>query len=372
MTVIASYDIYGCKVLLADTLITTPQRNENEIVLPTLGERSAIIAEGQNYIACNLQKIQILSDYCAIAYAGSVNLAYQFITTLSEILKVRTILISDIQKTYEAIDKNNELAIIYLYNNGEEEIVSGGFNCRKTHSDTLGDVIYRGSGEQAITDYIKWVENNNIYGGRPSNDELVAHSVSVCIQQIALLKLAEISSIDTPESIKDSFGSGYEIVSFYEGKFNKIDLTYVFIELTLNAMTSEVEINNPYLILSNYIADGFLVNDRYQKNNFDYLADGEQVEYDYNQIITRSLLNFDKDNPEVSKENKQNKLNHCCFVFHDNFKNGYEMCQTIVMRSDTPPISINKCEEGKFYQIVYSKQTEYGLIDFIEKNYLES
>ncbi|WP_449631929.1 hypothetical protein [Rahnella aceris] len=370
MTVIASYDIYGCKVLLADTLITTPQKNENGIVLPTLGERSATITEGKKYIACNLQKIQILSDYCVVAYAGNVYLAERFITALSDILKVRTISIIDIEKTYRDIDKNNELAIIYLYHAGDEVIMSGGINCKKTHSDTLGEVIYRGSGEEAITDYIKWLDNNNLYGNRPSNDELVAHSVCVGIQQISQLKLAEISSIDTPESIKEGFGSGYEIVSFYDGKFNKIDLTYVFIELTLNAKTGNVDINYPYLILSNYIDDGYLINDRYQQNNFEHIADGECIEYDYNQVITRSLLNFDNDIPEVFQENKQNKLNFCCFVFHDNFKNKYEMCQSIIMRSDTPPIIINKCEEEKFYQVVYSKQIEYGLIDFIEKNYL--
>lgn len=371
MTVIASYDIYGCKVLLADTLITSEQRNEYELVLPTLGERSSIIADGHAYIAGNLQKIQILSDYCAVAYAGNVSLAHQFITALSEILKIRPLLISDIENTYEDIDGDNELAIIYLYNIGGEEIISGGLNCKSALSDVLGEVIYRGSGEEAITDYIKWLDNNT-YRHQPSDDELVAHSVCVAIQQIAQLKLAEISSSSTPESIKDRFGSGYEIVSFYGGKFNKIDLTYAFIELTHNPLTSHVVINYPYLILSNYIDDGFLINDRYQQDNYEHLADSDSVEYHYNQIITPSLLNCNKVIPSITQENKINKLNFCCLVIHDNFEHGYDMWQSIIMRSDTPPINIKKCIEENIYKVVYSEQAENGLVDFIEKNYLKN
>ena len=372
MTVIASYDIYGCKVLLADTLITSQQENESTLVLPTLGERSSTIADSNAYIAGNLQKIQILSDYCAIAYAGKVSLAHQFITALSEILKERTLSISDIENTYTNIDKNNELAIIYLYNIGDEKIISGGLNCKNTISDTLGKVIYQGSGGQAITDYIRWLDNNPNMHQQPSDDELVAHSVCVAIQQIAQLKLAEISSNNNPESIKDLFGSGYEIVSFYDGKFNKIDLTYAFIELTHNPITSYVNINDPYLILSNYMEDGFLIHERYQIDNYDYLRNINSVEYHYNQIITPSLLNINKTIQNTTQKNKLNQLNFCCFIFHDNFKYGYEMCQLIIMRSDAPPIRIKKRKEGNLYQVYYTKQTKDRLIKFVEKNYVKA
>lgn len=370
MTVIASYDIYGCKVLLADTLITSQERDKTELVLPTLGKTSSTIADDA-YIIGNLQKIQVLSDYCAIAYAGKVSLAYQFITALSDILKERKLLISDIENTYKDIDKNNELAIIYLYNTGDEKIVSGGLNCKNAVSDLLGEVIYRGSGEQAITDYIDWLDSNT-NRHQPFDDELVVHSVCVAIQQIAHLKRAEISSLNTPESIKDCFGSGYEIVSFYDGKFNKIDLTYAFIELTHNSLTSNIDINFPYLILSNYIEDGFLIHDRYQQDNHKNISNYDYVEYHYNQIITPSLLNINKAISNITQENKLNKLNFCCFVFHDNFKHSYEMWQSMIIKSNTPPIRIEKCKEENLYQVDYSEDTKNRLVDFIEKNYLKS
>ncbi|PRD13963.1 hypothetical protein [Pantoea coffeiphila] len=369
MTIIASYDICGCKVLLADTLITSQQKNEEKTTLPTLGKIDSTRVDGDVYIVGNLQKIQILSDYCAVAYAGKVSLAHRFITALSDILKERTLLIKDIEDTYKDIDVNNELAIIYLYNSGDEKITSGGLNSVYALSDVLGEVIYRGSGEQAITDYIKWLDNNT-ERYRPSPDEVVANGVRVAIQQIAQLQMAEISSSNTPESIKDYFGSGYEIVSFYDGKFNKIDLTYAFIELTYNHQTKNIDINYPYLILSHYMDDDFLVHERYQKDNYDYLADRNSVEYNYNKIFTPSLLNYDKIITNTAQENKLNTLNFCCFVFHDNFKHGYEMWQSIVMRSDTPPISIKNCNEENFYQVDYSLQAEIQLIDFVEKHYL--
>ncbi|HDS9505660.1 TPA: hypothetical protein QH865_005392 [Klebsiella variicola] len=370
MTIIASYDIYGCKVLLADTLITSPQRNgDKPLILPTLGQLDSTQVDDNVYIFGNLQKIQILSDYCAVAYAGNVSLAHRFITALSNILKERTLLISDIENTYKYIDVNGELAIIYLYNTGDEEIISGGLNCINALSDILGEVIYRGSGGKAITDYIEWLDNNT-ERHRPSPDEVVANGVKIAIQQIAQLQMAEISSDSTPESIKDSFGSGYEIVSFYDGKFNKIDLTYAFIELTYNQQTKKIDINYPYLILSHYIEGDFLVHERYQKDNFNYLADSISVEYHYNKIFTPSLLNYNEAIPNTTQENKVNTLNFCCFVFHDNFKHGYEMWQSIVMRSDTPPITIKKCNEKDFYYIDYSFQAEIQIIDFIESNYL--
>ncbi|HHP2703492.1 TPA: hypothetical protein ACR8U9_004294 [Citrobacter freundii] len=369
MTIIASYDIYGCKVLLADTLITSSQRNDGKPILPTLGKIHSTQVDDDIYIAGNLQKIQILSDYCAVAYAGKVSLAHRFVTALNDILKDRTLLISDIEKTYKDIDVDSELAIIYLYNTGYEEIISGGLNCINALSDVLGEVIYRGSGEQAITDYIEWLDNNTEIL-RPPSDEVVANGVRIAIQQIAQLQMAEITSSNTPESIKDYFGSGYEIVSFYDGKFNKIDLTYAFIELTYNHQTKNIDINHPYLILSNYIDNDFLVHERYQQDNYDYLADSNSIEYDYNKIFTPSLLNHNKETPNITQQNKINTLNFCCFVFHDNFKYGYDMWQSIVMRSDTPPINIKKCNEKNFYQVGYSLQVEMQLIDFVEKNYL--
>lgn len=369
MTIIASYDIFGCKVLLADTLITSPQRNEDKPILPTLGKIYSTQVDDDVYIAGNLQKIQILSNYCAVAYAGKVALAHRFITALSDILKDRTLLISDIEKTYKDIDVNSELAIIYLYNSGDEKIIAGGLNCIDVLSDVLGKVIYRGSGEQAITDYIQWLDNNTVIH-KPPSDEVVANGVRIAIQQIAQLQMAEISSSNTPESIKDYFGSGYEIVSFYDGKFNKIDLTYAFIELTYNHQTKKIDINHPYLILSNYIENDFLVHERYQQHNYDYLADSNSIQYDYNKIFTPSLLNYNKAIPNVTQANKINTLNFCCFVLHDNFKYGYDMWQSIIMRSDTPPINIKKCNEGNFYQVDYSLQAEIQLIDFVERHYL--
>ncbi|EJB5615130.1 hypothetical protein ACRZK7_005049 [Klebsiella oxytoca] len=369
MTIIASYNIYGCKVLLADTLITSQQRNESKPTLPTLGKIDSTRVDSDFYIAGNLQKIQILSDYCAVAYAGKVSLAHQFITTLSDILKERTLLISDIENTYKDIDGNTELAIIYLYNTDNEEIISGGLNCVNALSDVLGEVTYRGSGEQAITDYIEWLDGQ-AYISPPSDDEVVAQAVSITIQQIAQLQMAEIKSENMPESIKDCFGSGYEIVTFYDGKFNRIDLTYAFIELSYNKETKNVEINHPYLILSQYITNDFLIHDRYQQNNYDCDVDSNLVEYQYDQIITQSLLNLNEDIPAIIPPDKINNLNFCCFIFHDNFKHGTTMWQSAIIRSDTPPINIIKYHEGNLYYVDYSEQAEKQLIGFVSKNYL--
>ncbi len=369
MTIIASYNINGCKILLADMLITSKQENQGNPTLPTLGKINSSRVDSDIYIAGNLQKIQILSEYCVIAYAGSVSLAYDFIKILNDIMKERTLLISDIESAYKSVDKNSELAIVYLYNVGDEEIISGGLNCVNAISDVLGEVIYRGSGEQAITDYIEWLDKNtNRY--RPSSDEVVAHAVSVAIQQTAQLQLAEISSNNIPESIKDYFGSGYEIVSFYNGKFNKIDLAYVFIELTYDPLTCFVNIEYPYLILSSYVENGFLVHERYQQKKYHHLADSDSVEYHYDKIFTSSLLNFNEAIPKITQENKINDLNFCCFVFHDNFKNGTDIWQSIVVRSDTPPVSIKKCDEENIYHVYYSNRTEIILTKFVEEHYL--
>ncbi|MFQ2246809.1 hypothetical protein [Aeromonas enteropelogenes] len=366
MTIIASYDIYGCKVLFADTLITSSKKNEKRPILPTIGKIDSTRINDQLHIAGNLQKIQILSDYCAIAYAGDVYLAHQYITALDDILKERRLLINDIVNIYKSIDVNNKLAIIYLYNAGDENIISGGLNCINTLSEVLGDVIYRGSGEQAISDYIQWIDNN-AETFRPSPDEVVANGVRIVIEQIAKLQMAEISSSSTPESIMDCFGSSYEIVSFYDGKFNKIDLTYAFIDLTYNHETKNVDINFPYLILSNYINGNFLVHERYQKNNLNYLKDLYCAEYDYNEIFIPSLLNY---NEIASSITQGRKLNLCCFIFHDNFKYGCEIWQSIVIRSDEPPIRIEKNNSNNFYKVFYSSQVEDQIINFIKNNYL--
>ncbi|OEC54244.1 MULTISPECIES: hypothetical protein [unclassified Aeromonas] len=370
MTIIASYNIHGCKVLFADLLITSEEINESTIVLPTLGEIDSRRVDNRFFIAERLQKIQIISDYCTIAYAGNVYLAYCFIEALNKILEERVLSINDIENTYKSIDEKNELAIIYLYRNNSGEIISKGMNCCKSHSKVLGEVLYRGSGELAITDYIEWLDRQD-YISCPPIDEVVAQAVSIVIQQIAQLQMAEIKSNSIPESIKDYFGSGYEIVTFYNGKFNKINLTYAFIELTYNIQTKNVDINNPYIILSQYIEDGVLIHERYQDINYPISVNNEFTEYDHNKIITSSLLDINKKVSHVLRENKLNDLNFCCFIFHDNFKYGTEMWQSIVIRSDTPPINIKKHndERGR-YDVIYSERVEIQLIEFIQNNYL--
>lgn len=374
MTVIANYNIHGCNVLIADTLISLDELSTGQrITLPTIGNTNSSI-DANTSIYGTFQKIVILTDYCALAFAGNVGLAQELIISLREIITNKKILIHDIESEFNKL-KSNDLAIIILYHEGNEIITSKGLNCLEKNSDSLGNVIYQGSGNQAISDYIDYLKNQYLYVNPPSKgDELVNYAVSIVIDQIARLLLAEVKSELTPESIKDYFGAGYEILTFFNGKFNKIDLTYVFIHLTYNEETCNIVINEPYLLISQYIKDDILFHDRLEGKkikfkNENYLA------YKYEQIKSPPI-DIEVTFKEFDFTEKINQLNFTCFIITDEFFKNNEYWKSFNIRSNTPPINIKKFnykienkENISFYEIKYSKILEKYLIDYVNKWY---
>jgi hypothetical protein len=84
VTVIASYNHFGCGIVIGDILINGPvdEKKLPETVLPTLGNVKDFFG-GAWGIHQSAQKVCIISDLCAISWAGSLIYARSFVERLT-------------------------------------------------------------------------------------------------------------------------------------------------------------------------------------------------------------------------------------------------------------------------------------------------
>lgn len=81
MTAIASFRVAGCPALLGDLIISGYENPNRTAALPTIGDVTNFFPEGSGWTITGLsQKVALISDDCAVAWAGS-KLGAQIATT---------------------------------------------------------------------------------------------------------------------------------------------------------------------------------------------------------------------------------------------------------------------------------------------------
>lgn len=72
MTAIAIFTVAGCPVLLGDLIVSGPEEPSRTVGIPTIGRVTNFFPKGSGWTITGLaQKVTIISDECAIAWAGS-------------------------------------------------------------------------------------------------------------------------------------------------------------------------------------------------------------------------------------------------------------------------------------------------------------
>jgi hypothetical protein len=343
MTVIASYNHFGCGLVLGDILTNGPvgEGNIPQTNLPTLGNVINFF-EGNWAICKPAQKVCIITDYCALAWAGSQVHASLFVERLVKLSKRIRINESIIECLLNKCGENKVSIVGSIHEDGS--LKTFGYGSEKFICPILGNVYAAGSGSSIIKDYLNIIENMMLEA--PHEDEIAVRGVSLILTQVAHLLNAEFRKGDTADSIREFFGGGYEIAAFYDGKFQKITSNFVFFDIVFE--DGYLEIENPLLLISQTYSDRNL---RFEAVSLRARYDDEVVRHDIIEIPSfhGSACN------DFSAWTGSN-ISWVCFVFVDDFKFFGKELISIILKSDTPPINYSVIE-GRL-EVSYSPKTQ--------------
>lgn len=355
MTVIASYNHFGCGILIGDILINGPVNGEKppKTSLPTLGNMEDFFG-GAWGIHKSSQKICIISDYCALAWAGSQLHARVFLMRISRLSKKIKITKNIIERIFAKCDPGEISIVGAIYES--QRMQTFGFDCNKLECKTLGEVHYAGSGASIIEDYVGIVKEMELH--KPETNEVCARGVSLALTQVAHLLNAEFRKGSGAESIFEFFGGGYEIAAFYDGKFQKLTSNFVFHNVSI--LNGILKVGNPRLIISQTYSKETL--------HFEVVSPQGDFDDDVARHETIEIAPFLDRAAEPHDLSRDSPLNWACFVFVDNFKFLGNQLISLIVKSDTPPIEFNVIDGG--FDFWYSENAGEQISDFLTRVYL--
>lgn len=350
MTVIASYNHFGCGIVIGDILINGPmdEKNHPEIILPTLGNVKDFFG-GAWGIHKPTQKVCIISDLCALSWAGSQIHARSFIERLTKLSRRIGINLEIIRRLFEKCGEGKIEVAGVIY--GDDSIETFGFGCNQINSPILGTVYSGGSGASIIQDYVNIV--NDMKLERPNDDEIAVRGVSLALTQVAHLLNAEFRKGDAAESILELFGGGYEIAAFYEGKFHKINSNFSFLDVIFE--DGYLKIGNPRLLISQSYYSGLL---RFRVVSPQGAYDDKIVRDD---VIEIAPFSRHLNNQSIAPFDSH--MNWACFVFVDNFMFLGEQLISLIVKSETYPVEFSVIDGD--LQVTYSEKTSAQINDFL-------
>jgi len=327
MTVIASYDHYGCGVVIGDILITGPaniSKRRPSTHLPTLGHVSST-SDAPPGLLNPEQKVCIITDYCAIAWAGRLKHARQFIARLARLSRRVEITVEVIGRLFVKYSEIKIVGAIYE----DERLRTFGFDCEQISCPTLGQIHAAGSGASVIHEYVRTLRE--LHRPRPQENEIGASAASIALSQVAHLLNAESRKGIAADSIKESFGGGYEIAVFYEGKFNKLSANFVFLDVSRRS--GNLKIGNPALVISQ----------SYVGTTLRFRALSTRGPYD-DRIKRNETIEVPPFFPRAAKDSFpaiDPARYFTCFVFVDNFRFGGKALISTVFISSSPPFKFS-------------------------------
>lgn len=226
MTVIASFNINTCPILLGDLLISGNENLQSFLNVPTIGEITKIFPKGSGFVPTGLrQKIAILNENLALAWAGARISAQIIISNLlKEAQKKANWKLGDLSYFFTDYDKEhaNNVGIVGYSNDGKGIFSFGyGANQIKYHSEKYGLVRLCGSGATSLKSYL---DNFNIPPASRTTNPLetaVGNTLAITTYMTGLEKT-------TGSNLIEYYGGGFEILSFVRRTFRKIDdITYL-------------------------------------------------------------------------------------------------------------------------------------------------
>lgn len=230
MTLIAGFEVQGSPILFGDLLISGVGEFENlDVAVPAIGPVGDFFG-GSGWAIWGLrQKIVIISDCCAVAWAGSFVGARIAIDRLRSMAMDRLVKVEEIvcalRDDLDLILHPIDLIGWVVEESGVKKFEFGeGVKCLE--SDLMGTVCCAGSGQHVIYEFVEMLKNSHTTATEDVAASDKAMSVALNLAVI-LLRVEKDGGIQAP-TLRAIFGGGYEIAGYVGGKFLKLsDFTFV-------------------------------------------------------------------------------------------------------------------------------------------------
>lgn len=259
MTLIASFGVQGCPIVFGDLLLTGPtELGEGKIVsAPASGELQNFFGDSGWSVSGLHQKVNVISDRCAIAWADSFIGGRLAIRELRRRFQRGDVSFAELTAFLENDPDLQSLgtSFIGLYW-GDEGLRSFCVRAEQIDTPSFGDVFRSGSGSAAIDDFSELIRGSTLRVTAAINPAQVAASYGLMLGGVLLNE--EFRGGETASTIQNMFGGGYEIALFADGKIGKLPATtYIFWEANVGA--EGVQFSSPQLVVKQRYSGDFLL-----------------------------------------------------------------------------------------------------------------
>lgn len=221
MTVILGFKVDTLPVLVGDIAVSGLEQPGIVTIIPTVGSSHEVFPEGSGYTITDLkQKVNIISDNLMIAWAGSYVAAKYVISELKRLSEHQEISQDFIYRFFtEEVSQNigqQEVAFIGCISNSDNFTFfdySYGIEVKKINHSRYGEVMICGVGKDDVQEIFQAIERQS------ARDDLSHFDNAV----IATLTLCGYLMVRDEQSLLNFFGGGYEIASFSDNGFSKLD-----------------------------------------------------------------------------------------------------------------------------------------------------
>ena len=256
MTLIAAAGLDTYPVVFGDLLIPGPERPGSAPDISLAGAVTSVFPPGSDWSILGLnQKVVLLGEHCAIAWAGDVVFACTVIAGLRA-LASRAPLSLPIVETYLAeLDPTMKDQVSFVGWVGDGEV----FHQFWYRADTAESALFGrvSAGGSAATDFVMLALQISGGSWNAPGQALAGleRAMSSMLSATSLLLRAELSS---ENNLLQYFGGGYEIATVIGDKFAKVgDIAFVF--WMANVTDGEAVLSGPWLGLKQDYADDFLL-----------------------------------------------------------------------------------------------------------------
>ena len=232
MTVVARLSVNQYPLLIGDLLLSGEEEEGAPVIhVPTVGPHTGVFPSGAGFSISDLrQKITVVGDNLAVAWAGNRLAAQSIIKEIIEINSTSSFTFNELAKYLEnlpPVEINRQVSFVGWVKEGGR-VRGFGFRSSEYESDKFGKVGLCGTGAEDVKEYLE--DFPEITQGEKDNPLWKAYSTGLLLSGF-LLRV----EMATHSSLLQYYGGGYELLSLQGGKFQKLDdITFIFWEAHVN------------------------------------------------------------------------------------------------------------------------------------------
>lgn len=224
MTAVARIAIQECPMLVADLLLSGQPLPGVIVSVPTVDDLSVAFPPGSPLMPRKLcQKIAVISENLVVGWAGGYDTARAVIGELWRLDVAQRFTNESLQRHLDDLDPYS-IGLVGFIRDPDNRIAQFGRSYFNMDTQLFGKVGLLGSGLDDFEKFLRQTQQLPEAKNLPMN--ALQRSIGFGLQMTGSLLRIELES---PASLQQFYGGGYEIAVSELGKFKKLDdVTYVF------------------------------------------------------------------------------------------------------------------------------------------------